>query len=37
MDNTKEGGFINRSTVLDGTNYDYWKTCNAQISYLLFY
>jgi len=25
MDNSKEGGFINRPPVLDGTNYDYWK------------
>jgi hypothetical protein len=25
MDNIKEGGSVNRSSVLDGTNYDYWK------------
>src|ERR1044072_3222349 len=24
MDN-KEGGYVNRPPVLDGTNYDYWK------------
>lgn len=22
----KEGGFINRPSILDGTKYDYWKT-----------
>jgi len=22
----KEGGFINKPAVLDGTNYDYWKS-----------
>jgi len=26
MDTSKEFGFINRPPVLDGTNYDYWKT-----------
>lgn len=25
MDNTKDGGSVNRPVVLDGTNYDYWK------------
>jgi len=22
----KEGGFVNRPPLLDGTNYDYWKS-----------
>jgi hypothetical protein len=26
MDNNKDGGSINRPPVLDGSNYDYWKT-----------
>jgi len=23
----KEGGFVNRLPLLDGSNYDYWKSC----------
>ena len=23
----KEGGFVNRPPLLDGSNYDYWKSC----------
>lgn len=25
MDNIKDGGSVNRPSVLDDTNYDYWK------------
>ncbi|XP_057452470.1 uncharacterized protein LOC130744299 [Lotus japonicus] len=27
MNNSKEGGSINRPPILDETNYDYWKAC----------
>jgi len=23
----KDGGFVNRPPLLDGSNYDYWKSC----------
>jgi len=34
MDNSKEGGSINRPPILDDTNYDYWKACMVDFSNL---
>lgn len=27
MENTKEGGYVNRPSILDRTNFDRWKAC----------
>ncbi|MCI35583.1 hypothetical protein A2U01_0056804 [Trifolium medium] len=35
MDNMKDGGSVNILSILDGSNYDYWKMAGSQLRVLL--